>query len=94
MQVRRRHPPQHTTTGTLNHTYPAKDATFDFPISFSLADRLRVVELLEWDKDILKKDYFAEVAAPLNDWFNGQEFGFGHPRNTVRTLRMSLYSRY
>ena len=79
---------------TLNPTYAAKDATFDFPIYLSLADRLGVVELVVWDKDILKKNYLGEVAVPLDDWFNDREFGFDHPRNTVRMLCLSFYFCY
>ena len=49
---------------TLNPTYTPRDATFDFPISLSLADKLGVVELVVWGKDMLTK-----VASPLDDWF-------------------------
>jgi hypothetical protein len=62
---------------TLNPTYPAKDATFDFPIYLSLADQLGVLELVVWDKDMLTKDYLGEVALPLEDWFSDRE---GNPR--------------
>ena len=55
---------------TLNSTYTAKDATFDFPIYLSLADKLSVVELVVWDnKDMLLKEYLGKVALPLDDWF-------------------------
>ena len=54
---------------TLNSTYTAKDATFDFSIYLSLTDKLSVVELVVWDKDMLLKEYLGEVALPLDDWF-------------------------
>lgn len=54
---------------TLNPTYAGKDATFDFPIYLSLADKLGVLELVVWDKDMLSKEYLGEVALPLDDWF-------------------------
>lgn len=50
----------------LNPTYAAIEATFDFPIFLSLADRLGVVELVVWDKNTLK-DYLGELAVPLED---------------------------
>ena len=54
---------------TLNPTYTAKDATFDFPIYLSLTDKLSIVELVVWDKDMLSKEYLGKVTLPLNDWF-------------------------
>ncbi|KDQ52654.1 hypothetical protein JAAARDRAFT_39909 [Jaapia argillacea MUCL 33604] len=67
---------------SLNPTYAAKDATFDFPIYLSLAERLGVVELVLWDKDMLKKDYLGEVGISLEDWFkDGNAFAFDDPYN-------------
>jgi len=54
---------------TLNPTYAPKDSTFDFPIYLSLADKLGVLELVVWDKDMLSKEYLGEVALPLDHWF-------------------------
>lgn len=70
---------------TLQPIYAPKDATFDFPIYLSLADRLGVLEMVAWDKDMLmKKDYMGEVALPLEDWFaNSRPYGFDEPGNTV-----------
>jgi phosphatidylserine decarboxylase len=74
---------------TLNPTYTTKDSTFDFPIYLSLADKLGVVELVVWDKDMLSKEYLGEIALPLDDWFvdkqTGKErsFGFDQPGNEV-----------
>jgi hypothetical protein len=45
--------------------------TFDFSIYLSLADKLGVVELVVWDKDMLTKEQLGEVALPLDDWFRG-----------------------
>jgi len=68
-----------------NPVYPAKDATFDFPIYLSLADKLGVVELVVWDKDMLKKEYLGEVALPLDDWFRQEGvYAFDDPKNQVR----------
>ncbi|KAJ8582045.1 hypothetical protein M405DRAFT_750798, partial [Rhizopogon salebrosus TDB-379] len=56
---------------TPNPVYPAKDATFDFPIYLSLADKIGSVELVVWDRDTLKlkKEYVGEVALTLESWF-------------------------
>jgi phosphatidylserine decarboxylase len=76
---------------TLNPVYNPKDATFDFPIYLSLADKIGVVELVVWDKDLLKKDYLGEVSVPLDDWFIDRRdnfdkgYGFGQPGNEVRS---------
>ncbi|KAI0706958.1 phosphatidylserine decarboxylase-domain-containing protein [Earliella scabrosa] len=69
---------------TVNPTYSRKDATFDFPIHLSLADKLGVVELVVWDKDMLKKDYLGEAWIPLEDWFRGgNAFAFEDPDNKL-----------
>ncbi|KAI0635493.1 phosphatidylserine decarboxylase-domain-containing protein [Trametes polyzona] len=69
---------------TVNPTFNPKDATFDFPIYLSLADKLGVVELVVWDKDMLKKDYLGETAIPLEDWFrDGSAFPFDDPNNKM-----------
>ena len=60
---------------TTNPTYAAKDATFDFPIYLSLADKLGVVELVVCDKDMLSKEYLGEVALPLDDLFVDRQTG-------------------
>jgi phosphatidylserine decarboxylase len=52
---------------STNPTYTPASATFDFPIYLSLADKLGVVELVVWDKDMLKKEYPREVGFPLDD---------------------------
>jgi hypothetical protein len=39
----------------------------------SFTDKLGVVELIVWDKNILTKKYLGEVALPLDDWFKGEE---------------------
>ncbi|KAH8092634.1 phosphatidylserine decarboxylase-domain-containing protein [Cristinia sonorae] len=67
---------------TCNPVYNPKDATFDFPLHLSLADKLGVIELVIWDKDMLKKDYLGEVSIPLEDWFrNGNPYQFSDPSN-------------
>lgn len=73
---------------TLNPAYNPKDATFDFPIHLSLADKLGVVELVVWDKDMLKKDYLGEAWIPLEDWFrDGRAYAFDDMNNKVRRSR-------
>jgi phosphatidylserine decarboxylase len=72
---------------TLNPTYAAADATFDFPIYLSLADNLGVLELIVWDKDMLRKDYLGEASLSLEDWFkNGEGLGFDSEKNFVSTI--------
>lgn len=72
---------------TLNPVYNPKDATFEFPLYLSLAEKLVGVELVVWDKDMLSKDYLGEVALSLESWFRseGEEnvFGFDEPGNKV-----------
>ena len=70
----------------VNPTYSAKEATFDFPIYLSLAEKLGVVELVIWDKDTFKKDYLGEYSIPLDDWFRDDNaYAFDDPNNTVRS---------
>jgi Ca2+-dependent lipid-binding protein len=69
---------------TVNPVWPPKDATFDFPLYLSLADKLGVVELVIWDKDTFKKDYLGEVSIPLDEWFKDDNpFAFDDPNNKV-----------
>lgn len=78
---------------TVNPTYNPKDATFDFPIYLSLADKLGVLELVVWDKDVLKKDYLGEAWIPLEDWFrDGNAFAFDDLNNKVCLLFVSITS--
>ena len=79
---------------TLNPTYNPKDATFDFPIYLSLADKLGVVELVVWDKDVIKKDYLGEAWIPIEDWFrDGNAIPFNDPSNKVRFIRRTSRAR-
>ncbi|KAH9031591.1 phosphatidylserine decarboxylase-domain-containing protein [Lactarius deliciosus] len=75
---------------TLSPVYAAKDATFDFPIYMSLADKLGVLEFVVWDKDMLKKEYMGEHALPLDEWFKGTAFAFDDPDN--QSFSVSLIS--
>jgi phosphatidylserine decarboxylase len=69
---------------TLNPIWDAKDATFDFPIYFSLVGALGVLELVLWDKDTFKKDYLGEVSLSLEDWFrDGASVSFEDSKNEV-----------
>ena len=72
---------------TLNPVYGAKEATFTFPIYLSLADKLGVLELVAWDKDMLKKDYLGETSLQLEDWFKDRPIkDFEDPRNSVSII--------
>ena len=73
---------------TLNPVYSPKDATFDFPIYLSLADKIGVIEIVVWDKDLLKKEYLGEVSVPLDDWFDRKDKGysFDQPGNEVGSM--------
>ncbi|KAK0469409.1 phosphatidylserine decarboxylase-domain-containing protein [Desarmillaria tabescens] len=79
---------------TLQPIYAPKDATFDFPIYLSLADRLGVLEMVAWDKDMLmKKDYMGEVALPLEDWFtDDRPYGFDEPATNTQPFSLNLVS--
>ncbi|KZT39119.1 hypothetical protein SISSUDRAFT_1061405 [Sistotremastrum suecicum HHB10207 ss-3] len=66
---------------TLNPTFAAHDATFEFPIYLSLVEHHGVLEFVVWDKDVLRKDYIGEASLPLEEWFNGDEYAFDSERN-------------
>ena len=74
---------------TVNPVYNPKDAMFDFLIYLSLTHQLGILELIIWDKDMLRKDYLSQVSLPLKDWFvdrhsgKDREFGFDQPGNNV-----------
>ncbi|THG96606.1 hypothetical protein EW026_g5254 [Hermanssonia centrifuga] len=73
----------------VNPVYLPKDATFEFPIYLSLADKLGVIELVIWDKDVLRKDYLGEVSIPLDDWFRDDNaFPFDDSNNRPFTLNV------
>ncbi|KAF9236303.1 phosphatidylserine decarboxylase-domain-containing protein [Melanogaster broomeanus] len=74
-----------------NPEYSLKDATFDFPIYLSLADRLGTIEVLVWDRDsMIKKEYLGEVAVQLEDWFkDGNAFGFHDDQNRSSSLTLA-----
>jgi phosphatidylserine decarboxylase len=69
-----------------------KDATFDFLIYLSLADKLGMVEFVVWDQDMLTKEYLSEVALPLEDWLRGRKaWGFGSMILVIRWVRHSRW---
>jgi phosphatidylserine decarboxylase len=75
----------------LNPDYAAKDATFDFPIYMSSAEKLGALELVVWDKDMLTKDYLGEVSLTLEDWFpNGSTLPFTDPGNNVSVQEYNI----
>ncbi|KAF7361137.1 Phosphatidylserine decarboxylase proenzyme 2 [Mycena sanguinolenta] len=70
---------------TVNPVYAPKDATWDFPIYLSVADKLGVVELVVWDKDMLRKDYLGEAGIAVEDWFtDSRSKAWDAPDNVVR----------
>ncbi|KAJ7767304.1 phosphatidylserine decarboxylase-domain-containing protein [Mycena metata] len=72
---------------TVNPVYAPKDATWDFPIYLSLADKLGVVELVVWDKDVLRKDYLGEAGLAVEDWFaDARPKAWDAPGNVPFTL--------
>lgn len=84
---------------TLNPIFFPAESTFDIPIYLSVADRLGALEMVIWDKDMLKKDYLGEVALSLEDWFPQQShqadpkaasaaYGFDNPANQAMTLKV------
>ncbi|KAH9007468.1 C2 domain-containing protein [Lactarius deliciosus] len=64
----------------LNPEYKPKDATFDFPIYTSLADKLGTLEFVVWDKDMIGKDFLGKYSLPVNQWFKGA-FAFHETNN-------------
>jgi len=85
----------------LNPVFASKDATFDFPLYASLADKLGAIELVVWDKDrFTKADYLGEVALALDDWFVDRNspdgevraYGFEEDGNNVRRAVLRLYA--
>ncbi|KAI0337278.1 hypothetical protein BDW22DRAFT_969139 [Trametopsis cervina] len=74
---------------TINPVWQPKDATFEFSLYHSLADKLGVIELVIWDKDMLKKDYLGEVSIPLDDWFKDDNaFAFDDANNKPFSLNV------
>lgn len=71
---------------TLDPVYPAKDATFEFPVYLSLVETMGALELVVWDKDIIGSEYLGELALPVQDWFPGQPLLFEDPANEVRRI--------
>ncbi|KAJ7017088.1 phosphatidylserine decarboxylase-domain-containing protein [Mycena alexandri] len=72
---------------TVNPVYAPKDATWDFPIYLSLAEKLGVVELVVWDKDVLRKDYLGEAGLAVEDWFaDARPKAWDAPGNVPFTL--------
>ncbi len=79
---------------SLSPTWVEGTATFDFPIYLSMSDRLGVLELVVWDKDMLKKEYLGEVSVAVSDWFGKEQeraFGFTDSNNTVCSTSQLLF---
>ncbi|KAH7106227.1 phosphatidylserine decarboxylase-domain-containing protein [Auriculariales sp. MPI-PUGE-AT-0066] len=74
-----------TVKRTLNPTYSPRDATFDFPIHASLLDHISALELVVWDRDMLRREYIGETAIRVEDWFKGP-VSFDDPANEEFTV--------
>ncbi|KAF7299266.1 Phosphatidylserine decarboxylase proenzyme 2 [Mycena indigotica] len=77
---------QHTSVAkkTLNPVF--KDATWDFPIYLSTADTLGALELVLWDKDVIRKDYLGEACLPVDNWFDTRPKSWDDPGNVPFTV--------
>ncbi|KAF8329149.1 uncharacterized protein EI90DRAFT_3017385 [Cantharellus anzutake] len=54
----------------LNPRWPAKDATFEFPIYSSAIKRTGAFfNMVVWDKDMIGKDYLGELSLQPTQWF-------------------------
>ncbi|KAG8905906.1 hypothetical protein FRB99_007986 [Tulasnella sp. 403] len=78
---------------SLNPSYPADQATFDFHVYRSNIGYAGALEFVVWDKDYLpipKKEYLGEVAIPFDELFKHREpspaFAFEDPRNTTHGI--------
>ncbi|KAJ7634872.1 phosphatidylserine decarboxylase-domain-containing protein [Roridomyces roridus] len=71
---------------TLNPVFLPKDATWDFPIYLSVADKLGVLELVVWDKDVLRKEYIGEIGIPVEEWFGGRDKAWGASGNIAFSM--------
>ncbi|KAJ7157527.1 phosphatidylserine decarboxylase-domain-containing protein [Mycena crocata] len=71
---------------TVNPSYAPKDATWDLPIYLSVADKLGVLELVVWDKDVLRKDYLGEAAVAVEEWFGERGKGWDAASNVPFTV--------
>ncbi|PFH45491.1 hypothetical protein AMATHDRAFT_159435, partial [Amanita thiersii Skay4041] len=81
---------------SLNPVFPAKEATFEFPIYLSVVERLLggvgVVELVVWDKDMFSRDYLGEVGVGVERWFKRSEEAFGWDEPGNKPFVLSLES--
>jgi phosphatidylserine decarboxylase len=57
---------------SLDPTFPPLESTFDFPINSQ--HEIGGIELIAWDKDLLRKEYLGESCVAVADWF-GQDGG-------------------
>ncbi|KAF7296465.1 Phosphatidylserine decarboxylase proenzyme 2 [Mycena chlorophos] len=69
---------------TVNPVY--KEATWDFPIYLSIIDTLGALELVLWDKDVIRKEYLGEACLPVDDWFSTRPKAWSDPANVPFTV--------
>lgn len=70
---------------TLNPTFDAADATFDFPIFLPYVRVGAALKLKVWDKDLIMSDYLGEAVIDIDNWFeDGVVRGFQDSNNAVR----------
>ncbi|KAH9015665.1 C2 domain-containing protein [Lactarius pseudohatsudake] len=60
------------------------DATFHFPICTSLVLKPSTLELVVWNKDVIRNKYLGECSLPVDPWSKETGFAFDDPSNEVR----------
>ncbi|KAH8991229.1 C2 domain-containing protein [Lactarius akahatsu] len=58
-----------------------KDATFHFPICTSLVLKPSTLELVVWNKDVIRNKYLGECSLPVDPWSKETGFAFDDPSN-------------
>ncbi|KAH9037349.1 hypothetical protein EDB84DRAFT_1437479 [Lactarius hengduanensis] len=57
------------------------DATFHFPICTSLVLKPSTLELVVWNKDVIRNKYLGECSLPIDPWSKETGFAFDDPSN-------------
>ncbi|KAI9439588.1 hypothetical protein H4582DRAFT_1537604 [Lactarius indigo] len=65
-----------------------KDATFHFPICTSLVLKPGMLELVVWDKDIIRNKYLGECLLPIDPWSKETGFAFDDPDNKLLSVAL------
>ncbi|KAH9007457.1 hypothetical protein EDB83DRAFT_714176 [Lactarius deliciosus] len=67
-----------------------KNATFHFPICMSLVLKPGMLELVVWNKDVIRNKYLGECSLPIDPWSQETGFAFDDPSN--KRLDVALVS--